>query len=133
MSVRSNLSLPESPGVCAARLSGGPRACASQAARLERLELWSPLKQSACHIAALGMQNGDQSGEEGCCGEGVEPIHQSAVAGNEAARILDAETPLERGFEQIAKLGHDRRREAEPEQRREAVCPRRENEADDGP
>src|SRR5208282_3333828 len=80
---------------------------------------------------ALGVQNRDRRGEERCRGERVESIHQSAVAGNEAARILDAETPLERRFEQIAKLGHDRRRQAKPEQRREAVRPRRENEAED--
>ena len=50
----------------------------------------------------------------------VEPVHQPAVAGNEAARILDAETALERGFEQVAKLGDDRGRKPEPEQRDQA-------------
>ena len=64
--------------------------------------------------------------------ERVQPVHHPAVAGNEAARILDAETPLERGFEQVAKLGHDRGRKPQPEQRGEPIGPRREEEAKDG-
>ena len=36
--------------------------------------------------------------------ETVEPIHQSAMAGNEMAGILDAGAPLHRGFEEIAEL-----------------------------
>ena len=62
----------------------------------------------------------------------VEPVHQSAMAGNEAARIFDAEPPLERGFEQVAKLGDDRRRKPKPEQRRETIRPPREHEAENG-
>ena len=54
--------------------------------------------------------------------ERVEPIHQAAVAGDEAARILNAETPFDSGFEQVAEFGDNRRREPEPEQRREAVA-----------
>ncbi len=42
------------------------------------------------------MDGGEQSGEGGGRDEGVEPVHQAAVAGNEAARILDAEPALER-------------------------------------
>ena len=41
--------------------------------------------------------------------EPVEAIHQSAMAGNEMARILRAETPLDRGFEQVAGLRQDRK------------------------
>jgi len=32
-------------------------------------------------------------------------VHQSSVTGDQAARILGAETPLDRGFEQVASLG----------------------------
>src|SRR3954447_14737222 len=38
----------------------------------------------------------------------IQPIQQPAMAGNDLARILDAEAPLYRGLEQIAKLRNDR-------------------------
>jgi hypothetical protein len=37
----------------------------------------------------------------------IETVHQSSVTGDQAAGILGAETPLHRGFEQIASLGKD--------------------------
>src|SRR3982074_3980272 len=35
----------------------------------------------------------------------VETIKQPAMPGNDVAGVLDAETPVHRGFEQIAQLG----------------------------
>ena len=40
--------------------------------------------------------------------ETIEPIHQSAMTGDEMARILRAEAPLDRGLKQVAGLRQDR-------------------------
>jgi len=52
-------------------------------------------------------EDADQKGYDCCNQKAVETIHQSSVTGYQAARILGAETPLDRGFEQIASLGKD--------------------------
>ena len=44
--------------------------------------------------------------------EPIEPIHQAPVPGNQAAGILDAGPPLQRGFEEIAALRRSPRRRA---------------------
>src|SRR5271170_5502587 len=52
-------------------------------------------------------QDADQERDERCNQKAVETVHQSSVTGDQAARILGAETPLDRGFEQVASLGKD--------------------------
>ena len=51
----------------------------------------------------------DQSHENRGGDKPVQPIHQAAMAGNQMAGILDAELPLQRGFEEIAALAPRRR------------------------
>ena len=51
--------------------------------------------------------------------EAVETIHQSAMAGNELARVLGAETPLDRGLEQVAGLRNDRKHQRDNSHHRE--------------
>src|ERR1700722_7259064 len=41
--------------------------------------------------------------------ETVERIHAPAMPGNEVAGILDAKTPLHRGFQEVAQLGCNRK------------------------
>src|SRR5580692_6506240 len=59
----------------------------------------------AIHAAAQKPENRrhDHRGDEP-----VEAIEQSAMAGNDVAGVLDAETPFHSGFKQIAELRSDR-------------------------
>src|SRR5690606_8120813 len=45
--------------------------------------------------------------------QAVEAVHHPAMAGYHAARILDAEVTLDRGFEKVARLRHDRKHEGQ--------------------
>src|SRR5262245_1400971 len=47
------------------------------------------------------------------------------MAGADVARILDAEAPLYRGFEEIAKLGNHRQQRPQPQERSYFSCARR--------
>ena len=47
---------------------------------------------------------GDQSRRDGRDEKAVDPIEQAAMAGNEVAHVLGAESPLHRAFAQIADL-----------------------------
>ena len=52
-------------------------------------------------------EDADQERDERRNQKAVETVHQSSVTGDQAAGILGAETPLDRGFEQVASLGKD--------------------------
>src|SRR5215467_2105865 len=104
MSARSSPSPPKSTGVWA---ENGSRANA-RARRERQQQKHSPLKQSAGDERTPGVEACRDGREKASRDERVKSIHQPSVARDQAARILDSETPLERRFEQIAKLRHDR-------------------------
>jgi hypothetical protein len=52
-------------------------------------------------------EDADQERHERRNQKAIETVHQSSVTGDQAARILGAETPFDRGFEQVASLGKD--------------------------
>src|SRR5580692_2565760 len=96
----------------------------------EQVRTCSPLKEPACDKRPFPVESRDQRRERRRGDEGVKPIHQAAVPRNEVARVLNPEAPLQRGFEQIAEFGNDRRRKPEPEQPVDPVAPPRQEEAE---
>src|ERR1700684_387474 len=73
----------------------------------------SPNHKTAADAIHAAPQKPENRGKYHRRHEAVEAVHQPAMAGNEVARILDAETPLYRGLQEIAKLGRDRECRAE--------------------
>src|SRR3984957_21000122 len=70
-----------------------------------------PYQQALTRCIGPLPEDADQKRDERRKQKAVETIHQSSVTGYQAARILGAETPLDRGFEQVASLGKDRKHE----------------------
>src|SRR5258705_10820374 len=77
----------------------------------------SPNHKTAADAIHAAPQNAEYRRHDDRCDKSVEPIQQPAMAGDDLARILDAEAPLYRGFEEIAKL-RDHREERGDEQQR---------------
>ena len=77
----------------------------------------SPFETSRAQSRTPKIGAGQDRGERGRGDKRVEPIHQSAVARNKVAGILDAGAPFHRGFEEIAELGNSGDDEAEPRAR----------------
>src|SRR4249920_2572476 len=64
----------------------------------------SPNHKSAAGAIHAAPQNAENGRHNHGGNEPVETIHETAMAGDQMARILDAETPLDRGFEEVAEL-----------------------------
>src|SRR5258708_16033373 len=77
----------------------------------------SPNHKTAADAIHAAPQNAEYRRHDDRCDKAVEPIQQPAMAGNDLARILDAEAPLYRGFEQIAKLRDDREERGDQQHR----------------
>src|SRR5882757_3705898 len=77
----------------------------------------SPNHKTAANAIRAAPQNAENRRHDDRCDKAVEPIQQPAMARNDLARILDAEAPLYRGFEQIAKLRDDREERGDQQQR----------------
>src|SRR5580700_498376 len=103
---------------CSNRSSRWRRAASRISARVPN-PAWPPTVSAASSSLGLPYQqalsrsigplaeDADQERNECCNQKAVETVHQSSVTGDQAARILGAETPLDRGFEQVASLGKD--------------------------
>ena len=77
----------------------------SIAARFRRNKVTRPVfRLPAC--STPGAQRADQGRRGGHRHQSVHPVDDAAMAGNEAARILDAIVALHGGLEQIARLLH---------------------------
>ena len=79
------------------------------------MSLW-PVEKTG-RRAGLGVPETEKGGENRRRDETVEAVHETAVTGNELARILDMEVALDPGFEQVAALRHRAGDEAEREHR----------------
>src|SRR5579862_2796888 len=66
-----------------------------------------PYQQAAGRSIGPLPKQADQERNQRCDQKAVETVHQSSVTGDQAARILGAKTPFDRGFEQVASLGED--------------------------
>jgi hypothetical protein len=69
----------------------------------------SPNHKTAANAIGAAPQEPKKSRKGDRCDKPVQPIQEPAVAGNDLAGILDAETTLYRGFEQIAELRNHRK------------------------
>ena len=61
-------------------------------------------KYATGRFAESGDRHADRPGHGHRHDEGVDTVHQPAMAGDQTAGILHAETPLDPGFEQVARL-----------------------------
>src|SRR5258708_37044447 len=77
----------------------------------------SPNHKTAADAIHAAPQNAEYRRHDDRCDKSLEPIQQPAMAGDDLARILDAEAPLYRGFEEIAKLRDDREERGDEQQR----------------
>src|SRR5262245_7723468 len=66
----------------------------------------SPNHKTAADTIGAAAQKAQNRCGHNRCDIPIQAIHEPAMAGNDVARILDAETPLYRGFEEVAKLGN---------------------------
>ncbi len=73
----------------------------------------SPNHKTAADAIHAAPQKAENRRQDDRGDEAVETVHQPAMTGNEVAGILDAETPLYRRLEEIAKLGRDREHRAQ--------------------
>ena len=78
----------------------------------------SPNHKTAANAIGAAPQQPENRRHNDGGDKAIQPIQQPAMAGNDLARILDAETPLYRGFKQIAELRNDRKNRAKQQQRR---------------
>jgi hypothetical protein len=62
-------------------------------------------QQSSRNIRNAGARHADESRENDGEDEAIQPIHESAMARNEMAGVLDIEPALQGRFKQIADLG----------------------------
>src|SRR5665811_308226 len=65
----------------------------------------SPNHKTAADAIHAAPQKPENSSHDHGRDESVEAIHQPAMAGDDVAGVLDAETPFHRGLQEIAKLG----------------------------
>src|SRR4030081_221119 len=73
----------------------------------------SPNHKTAADAIGATPQKSENRRDDHRGHEPVETVQQAAMAGNDVAGILDAETPFHRGFKQIAKLRSDRENRAQ--------------------
>src|SRR5205823_2171817 len=78
------------------RTAGAER---SKATRETSDFIYSPYQQTTPRRLEAATRQADQRRHGAGCDETVEPVHQPAMAGNEMARILGAESALEKRFE----------------------------------
>src|ERR1700750_1181432 len=71
----------------------------------------SPYQQAARRIVETAAQKADQTASQRRCPETVEPVHHSAVAGNELARILGSVFAFDPGLEEVAELRQSRQQQ----------------------
>src|SRR5258707_3485818 len=68
----------------------------------------SPNHKTAADAIGAATQEPEKCRQDDGCDKPIQPVHQPAMAGNDVAGILYAETPLHGGFEEIAELRRDR-------------------------
>src|SRR5690349_23091993 len=78
--------------------------------------IMSPNHKAAADAVGTIPQTSQNSRHDNGSNETVEAIHQTAMAGNKVAGILDAEAAFDGRFEQVAELGDDRERSADRNQ-----------------
>src|SRR5690242_749555 len=98
---------PVAPSNVTARSAGTADDCVRKRGTVMR----SPQQQAVGCRAKAFMQDANSRRKDRGSDEAVDPVHHPAVAGNELAGILGAEATLHGGFEQIASLRDDRKRE----------------------
>ncbi len=69
----------------------------------------------SCKSRLASPQGGDQPGRSDDGDEAIDPIHQTAMAGDDGAGILDVEAPLESRFKQIPARTDDRKQDGKRE------------------
>ena len=62
-----------------------------------------PIEQSSRN-RSKSSRTSKKGGESGSGDKSIEPVHETAMARNQAARILCAEAPFDPGFEDVATL-----------------------------
>jgi hypothetical protein len=67
----------------------------------------SPNHKTAADAIGTTAQEPEKCRQDDGCDKPIQPVHQPAMAGNDVAGILYAETPLHGGFEEIAELRGD--------------------------
>ena len=66
----------------------------------------SPNQQPTCGGSDAPARYPDHHRQQGCGDEPIQAIHQAPVSGDEMARVLCPKPPLDRGFEEVARLSH---------------------------
>src|SRR5262245_10296509 len=69
----------------------------------------SPYQQAARRMRDTVVRDPDDQRGRKRRDETVQPIHQTAMTGNDVARVLGAEVALDGGLQKIARLRHDRK------------------------
>src|SRR5882724_1581701 len=77
----------------------------------------SPNHKTAADAIGTTAQEPENGRQDDGCDKPIQPVHQPAMAGNHVAGILDPETPLHGGFEEIAELRGDRENSGLDQQR----------------
>src|SRR5512142_1877829 len=85
----------------------------------------SPNHKTAADAIHAAPQKTKNRGHNDRGDEAVKTIHQPAMPGNQVAGVLDAEPPLHRGLEEIAKLRNDRKHRPDQQDRRQFERQRR--------
>src|SRR6185437_1008030 len=75
-----------------------------------------PNHKTATDAIHAAPQKPENRGQNHCGDKTIETVEQAAMAGNDMAGVLDAEAPLDGGFEQIAKLRNNRKQRTQHEQ-----------------
>src|SRR5712691_11011181 len=98
---------PVAPRIVMARTSGaatGPERKIGTALVIATPNPFSPHQQSARGSREPAARDCDHCRDHGGRHEAIEAVHDAAMAGNDMARVLDAEPPFDRRFEQVAGL-----------------------------
>src|SRR5688572_18322698 len=120
---------PVAPSTVRRRTAGRGRAACCSAGKAARrpmaLTSFSPpscAKEQGARGGLMVERKPDEGGADGHGNDAVEPVHEAAVAGDEAARVLDAVAALQGRLGEIASLRNEPEceREGGQEQRRSA-------------
>jgi hypothetical protein len=81
--------------------------------------IFSPNHKTAADAIHAAPEKAQNRRQRTCRDKTVETIQQPAMARNDMAGVLDAESAFDSRFEQVAKLGYNRERSSDQKQRQE--------------